>query len=142
MDSAEVVRFDTSTRTCEHHACRCIRAEQLARIADITSDGRFLEEAVATHQQRVPCRMDDDYREEPPLQTVVIPAREEHDGMLSLTVVLPWQCMHCGGPRGKPVKGISYDGSRRLQVDTWVNPCGHVEKYGAVREWLRKRRLL
>ena len=66
-------------------------------------------------------------------RTVVIPACEQHDGYAAITVSLPWVCLECGGPRGKPVKTVSYDGSRRLQVHGWSNPCGHVEKYSTIR---------
>jgi hypothetical protein len=43
-------------------------------------------------------------------------------------------CPICGQQRGQSTQGTSYDGSRRLSVDTWENPCGHVDKYSAVRE--------
>lgn len=44
-------------------------------------------------------------------------------------------CPTCGGPRAKETfKGLSYDGSRRLSVDCWHNPCGHVDKYSDVRK--------
>lgn len=66
-------------------------------------------------------------------RTVTIPATEEHDGYASLTVTLPWTCLECGGPRGEPFQTISWDGSRRLYCDGWINPCGHVEKYSSVR---------
>lgn len=69
-------------------------------------------------------------------RTVTIPARAEHWGQYPMTVDLPWRCIHCGGPRGEPVKGLSYDGSLRLEVDTWANPCGHVEKYSEIRDAL------
>lgn len=69
-------------------------------------------------------------------RTVTIPAREEHEGISTLTVTLPWKCLECGGPRGEPFEGLSYDGSRRLHVHSWTNPCGHVEKYSAVRKSL------
>ena len=67
------------------------------------------------------------------VRTVTIPACEQHDGFAQVTLSLPWVCLHCGGPRGEPYKGISYDGSRRLAVDCWTNPCGHGEKYSTVR---------
>lgn len=69
-----------------------------------------------------------------PTKIVTIPACEQHEGYAALTVALPWECLDCGGPRGEPSDGISYDGSRRLHVHTWTNPCGHVEKYSAVRK--------
>lgn len=66
-------------------------------------------------------------------RTVTIPACADHDGYHSMTVDLPWVCLECGGPRGEPFATTSWDGSRRLGVHGWHNPCGHVEKYSAVR---------
>ena len=64
---------------------------------------------------------------------VTIPALREHQGFYSVTVEIADACPVCGGPRGVPFKGISYDGSRRLHVDRWQNACGHVDTYEAVR---------
>ena len=69
-----------------------------------------------------------------PTRKVTIPACVEHEGLFSRTVILPWFCLHCGGPRGEPYETISYDGSRRLAVHGWKNPCGHTEKYSEVRD--------
>lgn len=69
------------------------------------------------------------------LRTVTIPAREEHGGTESVTLTLPWRCIHCGGARGEPAEGTSWDGSCRLAVHTWTNPCGHTEYYSEVRKW-------
>ena len=66
-------------------------------------------------------------------RTVRIPAVAEHNGMHLATVTLLWFCPSCGGARGEIVPGISYDGSRRLAVDTWSNACGHVDTYAEVR---------
>lgn len=66
-------------------------------------------------------------------RTVTIPACAEHEGLFAVQVTLPWVCLHCGGPRGEPFETISYDGSRRLGVHGWTNPCGHIEKYSEVR---------
>lgn len=63
---------------------------------------------------------------------VTIPACAEHDGILSTKVVIDWVCPRCGGPRGEPHAAVSYDGSRRLAVDGWQNPCGHIDKYSDV----------
>jgi hypothetical protein len=43
--------------TCEHHVCRCVRAEELARMYDRTGDGRLLREAIDVHERRVSCRL-------------------------------------------------------------------------------------
>ncbi len=67
-------------------------------------------------------------------RTIVIPGCAEHAGLFSVHLTVPWVCMHCGGPRGEPYKGLSYDGSRRLAVDCWKNPCGHSETYAELRK--------
>lgn len=71
-------------------------------------------------------------------RTITIPALEQHEGIFSVTATVPWICLHCGGPRGEPIDTLSYDGSRRLGVSGWTNPCGHVEKYSEVRAAIAK----
>lgn len=68
-------------------------------------------------------------------RTVTIPACREHEGFpgYAVNVVLEWLCPQCGAPRGEPEPTISYDGSRRLGVDGWQNPCGHIDYYSDVR---------
>lgn len=76
-------------------------------------------------------------------KTVMITACKEHGGYSGnlLVVTLPWICPICGGPRGNVFKGLSYDGSRRLEVDCWENACGHIDYYENVRgEWARIQR--
>ena len=68
---------------------------------------------------------------------VTIPAREQHQGLFIATLEIGDKCPTCGGPRGETHKGFSFDGSRRLTVDVWQNPCGHVDYYWAVREEAR-----
>ncbi|MDP3968440.1 MAG: hypothetical protein Q8Q02_09165 [Nocardioides sp.] len=41
-------------------------------------------------------------------------------------------CPRCDGPRGEILRTVSYDGSVRLHVDGWANPCGHLDDYEAV----------
>ncbi len=67
---------------------------------------------------------------------VTIPSCEQHEGFSSITVTISDYCPKCGKKRGIDTihKGFSYDGSRRLVVDCWTNPCGHVDKYSEVRE--------
>lgn len=72
-------------------------------------------------------------------RAITIPSRAEHDGFHSMTVTLPWVCIHCGAPRGEPFKSTSWDGRRQLEVDSWHNPCGHVEKYSELRMWMTAR---
>lgn len=67
-------------------------------------------------------------------KTVTIPACEIHHGLFKIDVTLGWICPKCGGERGEVYKGRSYDGSRWMEVDCWDNPCGHVDKYDAVRK--------
>jgi hypothetical protein len=66
-------------------------------------------------------------------RTVTIPGCVNHAGYHAVTVTLPWVCATCGGPRGEPEKALSYDGSRRLNVNGWVNACGHQDPYTLVR---------
>lgn len=66
-------------------------------------------------------------------KTVTVPRSAQHQGFYSVELFLNWVCPVCGGPRGEPYKTISYDGSMRLSVDGWNNPCGHVDKYSDVR---------
>ena len=70
---------------------------------------------------------------------VTIPRCEQHEGFWSMTVTISDYCPKCGMKRGTDTlhKGFSYDGSRRLVVDCWNNPCGHVDKYSEVREEAR-----
>jgi hypothetical protein len=68
---------------------------------------------------------------------ITIPACDEHEGFHKLTVTVPWYCIYCGERRGEPYEGLNYDGSRRLSVTCWTNPCGHVENYSAMRQWLK-----
>lgn len=67
------------------------------------------------------------------IMTVYIPAKEQHDGFDGIRVGLYWNCPVCGGPRGEVYETRSYDGSRILPCNGWKNPCGHVDKYDAVR---------
>jgi rubredoxin len=65
-------------------------------------------------------------------KTVEIPDRSRHQGIHKTTVTLEWVCPVCEEPRGEVKKVLSYDGSRRMQVDGWENPCCHVDKYADV----------
>ena len=67
------------------------------------------------------------------VKTVHIPSCDNHEGVYAIDVRLRWRCPVCGKPRGKITRGRSYDGSLCLDVDTWVNSCGHVDKYADVR---------
>lgn len=65
------------------------------------------------------------------IRTVVIPRIKEHGGFQwnRVEVKLRWVCPVCGGKRGEPSAKLSYDGSRRMSVDGWVNPCMHMDHY-------------
>lgn len=66
---------------------------------------------------------------------VTIPKVIEHagyDGNL-VTIEISDNCPKCGAKRGvNRWRGLSYDGSRRLDVDCWSNECGHIDKYSEV----------
>ena len=68
---------------------------------------------------------------------VIIPARQQHEGIFSIEVEISDNCPKCGSKRGTKVwQGFSYDGSRRLYVTMWENECGHIDKYSEVRKEL------
>lgn len=46
-----------------------------------------------------------------------------------VNVTIPDICPACGGPRGNPVQKSFYEDGEIYTVDTWSNPCGHVDKY-------------
>jgi hypothetical protein len=76
------------------------------------------------------------------IRTVTIPAHAEHQGIYIVRIRLSWICPVCGGPRGEIQNNVaSYDGSRRLICDGWLNPCGHIDKYSFVREEARQNGL-
>ncbi len=66
---------------------------------------------------------------------VRIPTCTEHEGFIGNRgkYEIADTCPVCGGPRGEVFEGLSYDGSRRLSVDCWRNPCGHIDTYAAIR---------
>jgi len=74
---------------------------------------------------------------------VTIPSCENHEGIFFMTVTISDYCPKCGKKRGIDTihKGFSYDGSRRLVVDCWENPCGHIDYYKDVREEVRKAKM-
>lgn len=42
----------------------------------------------------------------PEERTVPIPAREQHGGLDSITVTLPWVCRQCGAPPWRTLSGL------------------------------------
>ena len=67
---------------------------------------------------------------------VTIPRKQNHEGFLSMTLEISDYCPDCGKKRGLPKPGFSYDGSRKLNVSVWENPCGHIDKYSDIRKEL------
>lgn len=65
---------------------------------------------------------------------VTIPSTSEHQGYMIATFEIPDKCPVCGGQRGEPYGTHSFDGSRRVNVDGWNNPCGHIDSYVDVRK--------
>ena len=76
-----------------------------------------------------------------PYRTILIPARGEHEGLYAINVRLRWICPVCGGPRGEVYQANSFDTNhRKLLVDAWRNPCGHVDTYQECRaEYVKAR---
>ena len=61
---------------------------------------------------------------------VEIPSCTEHEGFRIATYEISDRCPVCGGPRGETFRTLSYDG---WKLTDGVNPCGHVDRYEAVR---------
>lgn len=76
--------------------------------------------------------------EEVGTRIVEVPASNQHEGMYTIKVELVWVCPKCNRVRGNVYRTFSYDGSRRVECDGWTNPCGHVDKYDAVRAEARE----
>lgn len=68
------------------------------------------------------------------VKEVCIPACNKHEGCKSVKVKLRWICPICGQPRGDIKNVRSYDGSLILFCNGWDNPCGHIDKYDALRK--------
>ena len=60
---------------------------------------------------------------------VTIPKCAQHEGRALATYEISDYCPICGEKRGKIFGTHSFDGSRRLNVDAWINPCGHIDLY-------------
>jgi hypothetical protein len=69
-----------------------------------------------------------------PIRSVTIPACDQHEGYYKTTVRLYWVCPKCHHPRGDVRFVLSFDGSLRMSVYGWTNPCGHIDKYFDVRQ--------
>lgn len=52
--------------------------------------------------------------------------------VITRTVKVSDRCPTCGGPRGEPRRVAYYEDGEHYTVDRWTNPCGHVDKYGAI----------
>lgn len=74
----------------------------------------------------------------PQVRMVTIPGTENHGGYMALKLVLPWVCRKCGDKRGEPFKVTDWDGDRKMIVDAWRNPCGHIELYSEIRGDLQR----
>lgn len=68
------------------------------------------------------------------IKEVCIPACGNHEGYKTVKIKLRWVCPICGQPRGTITNVRSYDGSLCLCCDGWENPCGHTDKYAAMRQ--------
>lgn len=135
MNTRTIFELDDSKRYC-------IKA-RIYEIGALGENGKQIEvlEGIEAH------RAYEDYIEwslagtdpapSPEIKEVTIPACTDHQGLYSWKVRLYWICPVCGGPRGTPVEGTSYDGSLRLTVDTWVNDCKHIDFYYQVRQEAR-----
>ena len=50
-------------------------------------------------------------------------------GVALVTVAFGNTCLVCGAPRGKSELKRFHEWGEFYEVDTWINECGHVDKY-------------
>lgn len=142
----EIERDQRHLRNAKATAIAAIEEERLADAADALNHARRHETELQVRRQSAALLAvlaqdlakgadNTSPSEQPPVdtRTVTTPACRGHGGLHSMTAQLEWRCLTCGGPRGEPYKGQSFDGSARMTVDRWDNPCGHVESYADVR---------
>jgi len=65
--------------------------------------------------------------------TVIIPSKDDHEGLDKIMVHIHDFCPVCGEERGAIYQTRSYDGSLYMNCDGWANKCGHVDTYPEVR---------
>lgn len=53
-------------------------------------------------------------------------------GVVIREVEIAAACPRCGGPRGAPILSRFCEDGEHYWVDTWTNPCGHLDRYAAV----------
>ena len=57
----------------------------------------------------------------------------------AITVEIADTCPVCGGSRGKPHRKQYCEDGEWYTVDTWTNPCGHLDRYpDVIREYRRR----
>lgn len=61
--------------------------------------------------------------------TVTIRDTRYHWHPVLITLTIPDHCTKCGGPRGTTNRTRQCLDGEFYYVDTWTNPCGHIEKY-------------
>lgn len=112
-------------------ACR----EAVAKFGHMPIDfAEWLSDYVRQHfQQQYEVTEEDS---EPQNRIVTIPAMDNHgDYTLHNTVTIKMlvRCPVCQAERTGFRRGLSYDGSRRIEADTWANGCGHNAFYSGAR---------
>jgi hypothetical protein len=68
------------------------------------------------------------------VRTVTIMYRGTYDGgsgwrYYPVKATIAATCPVCGGPRGEPVMRRFCEDGEWFDLDTWENPCGHIDLY-------------
>jgi hypothetical protein len=56
-------------------------------------------------------------------------SQRSYEGVWVSTVTIVKTCLVCGGPRGEKDGGHHREDGAYYRIDTWSNPCGHVDYF-------------
>lgn len=72
------------------------------------------------------------------LRTVRVQDTQDHLVPQVVTVTVPWICPACGDPRGETEQVTIRMAGQQVQIDRWINECGHIDRHrDVVREAAR-----
>ena len=68
----------------------------------------------------------------PDIKHITVALSRENLQLCSIPLLVNWYCPRCGTPRGEIMTTQIPMGSTSLEVNFWVNPCGHHDTYRAM----------
>jgi len=68
----------------------------------------------------------------PDIKHITVALSRENLQLCTMPLQVNWYCPRCGAPRGEVMKTQIPTGSQSIEVNFWVNPCGHHDTYRAM----------